>query len=306
MCIVVEEADVYATNIFVAPDTKKERQIVVYSNTVDTSFEKNLMVLAVPNPETVDFVDLSEYPEFFEDISKYFKRHEVRTRSVYKSYGSNGSESFDCDEPHVHEVGNFLASICKKISDLKKINSNTFGKIGDDALEFITSKYSNTGHGFVVCKLKKGNNNYHPFAYTHKISSKLFVPTMHYHGDEKKRTEQELKKRKEYNENGIKNELKSFEFFKKVNGTFFSDDEYKKKLNNILNKYKNDEIDLRYEWGHNIFIVNNEHDNNYVKKLDRQMFKKKVNFDIGNINAISKITKIGSFLNGDTLIDVKN
>lgn len=168
------------------------------------------------------------------------------------------------------------------------------------------SKYSNTDYGFVVCKLKKGNNDYHPFAYTHKIyNDKLFVPTMHYHGDEKKRLDVELKKRKEYSENGIKNELKSFEFFKKVNGTFFSDEVYKTKLDNIMNKY-NKNIELNYRWDHNIFVVNNEHDHKYEKKLDQKMFKKKVNFDIGTISAISKITKNGEYPNGDTIISVKN
>jgi hypothetical protein len=306
MCIVVEEADVCSTNIFVAPDTKKERQIVVYSNTVDTSFEKNLMVLALPNPETVDFVNLSEYPEFFKDVKKYFKKHEIMTKSVDASYGM--SKSFNGSSLKVHEVGNFLASICKNIDDLNKINSETFGKIGNDALEFMKSKYLSTNYGFVVCKLKKGNNNYHPFAYTHKIdNNKLFVPTMHYHGDEKKRIEQELKTRKEYSENGMKNELKTFEFFKKVNGSFYSDEVYQNKLDNIMNMYKNKEIVLDYNWDHNIYTVNNEHDHNkYEKKLDQLMFKKKVNFDIGKINAISKITKIGKYSNGDTIISVKN
>lgn len=121
MCIVVEEADVCATNIFIAPDSKKERQIVIYSNTVDTSFEKNLMVLAVPNPETVNFVDLSEYPELFDDVKEYYTRHKVMTKSVDMSFGK--SMSSNGRSLQVHEVGNFLASICKNIDDLKKIKS---------------------------------------------------------------------------------------------------------------------------------------------------------------------------------------
>ena len=63
------------------------------------------------------------------------------------------------------------------------------------------------------------------------------------------------------------------------------------KLANILNEYKNAEITLDYDWDHSIFIVNNEHSSAYEKKLDKKMFKKKVNFDIGDIKAISKIKK---------------
>lgn len=306
MCIVVEEAEVSATNIFVAPNESKERQIVVYSNNVDTRFEKNLMVLAVPNPETVDFVDLSDYQELFEDVKKYFKRHKIATRSVNMSYNGMSKSFSATNSLHIHEVGNFLASICKNINDLKKIDAKTFGKINDDALEFMKSKYSDTGYGFVVCKLKKGNYNYHPFAYTHKISNGLFIPTMHYHGDEKTRYETELKLKKEFNDIEFNTAMKKYESFKKVNGTFYSDEQYTEKLNNILNKYKNVEITLDYDWDHSIFIVNNEHSSKYEKNLDKKMFKKKVNFDIGDIKAISKITKIGKFSNGDTLIPLKN
>lgn len=304
MCIVVEEAEVSSTNIFVAPNKSKERQMVVYSNNVDTRFEKNLMVLAVPNPETVDFVDLSEYQEFFEDVDSYYSRHKIATKSydggmMYESFSATNSL-------HIHQVGNFLASICKNINDLKKIDVKTFGKINDDAMEFMKSKYSDTGYGFVVCKLKKGNYNYHPFAYTHKISGGLFVPTMHYHGDEKIRSETELKLKKEFNDIEFNTAMKKYEFFKKVNGAFYSDEYYAEKLANILNEYKNAEITLDYDWDHSIFIVNNEHSSAYEKKLDKKMFKKKVNFDIGDIKAISKIKKIGKFSNGDTLIPLKN
>lgn len=302
MCIVVEEAKVSATNIFVAPNESKERQIVIYSNNVDTSFEKNLMVLAVPNPETVDFVDLSDYQELFEDVKKYFARHEIVTRS----HNRTSKSSSTTNSLHIHEVGNFLASVCKNINDLKKIDVETFGRINDDSVDFMKSKYSNTKYGFVVCKLKKGNYNYHPFAYTHKISDVLFVPTMHYHGDEKTRYETELKLKKEFNDIEFNKAMKKYESFKKVNGTFFSDEQYAEKLGGILNKYRNVEINLYYDWDHNIFIVNGEHSGKYEKNLNKNIFEKKVNFDIGNIEAISKITKIGKFSNGDTFIPLKN
>ena len=73
---------------------------------------------------------------------------------------------------------------------LNNIDRNTFGTVNKFLSDTLFKYYqdgngnSNENFGYVVCKLKSGNHEYHPFAYTHKIASdgKLFVPTRHLHG----------------------------------------------------------------------------------------------------------------------------
>ena len=57
--------------------------------------------------------------------------------------------------------------------------------------------------GFIICKLDKGAENYHPFGYTHNIlNGKIFVPTKHYHQEPAKQQPISLNK-KAYNEFNI-------------------------------------------------------------------------------------------------------
>jgi hypothetical protein len=81
----------------------------------------------------------------------------------------------------VHDVGSYKASIVPSLDEFDRLDTNTF-QIDHSLLGFLRAHYA-AGFGFIVCKLKPGNNSYHPFAYTHALdfSGKLFVPTRHYH-----------------------------------------------------------------------------------------------------------------------------
>ena len=62
MCIISKEVNaVSKTKLFASLDDTGTRQLTVYSNQVDTDTSDNAMILPVPNPNTVEFVDLSEY-----------------------------------------------------------------------------------------------------------------------------------------------------------------------------------------------------------------------------------------------------
>jgi len=174
-----EEADVAETELFVAPNTERTHQITIYANSVQTTSRNNMMILPVPNPETVKFIDLSNYSDIFKDLEKSFK--------VYsQSYGAtNGfmSKGMMRNSLPVVSVGSYNATLVPDYFQIDRIDEDVFGKISPQ-MEKVLNKYYKT-MGFVVCKLKPSNSlvKYHPFAYSHKIqdSGKLFLPTRHQH-----------------------------------------------------------------------------------------------------------------------------
>lgn len=66
MCIIADEIiNVSDTKIFVGTDVAKKRQYVCYSNSVSNVVNHNVMILPVPNPDTLQFVYLTNYEDFF-------------------------------------------------------------------------------------------------------------------------------------------------------------------------------------------------------------------------------------------------
>ncbi len=80
-----------------------------------------------------------------------------------------------------------MACTMKSLSDHSRLPRDIFPPLSSSVLKFLSSKYPSTVDnpvGFVICKLKLGDVDYHPFAYTHRCYSptgELFIPTMHYH-----------------------------------------------------------------------------------------------------------------------------
>ena len=79
MCIVSGAVNsVTKTNIYVSHNLSMTSQLTVYSNVVDTP-EENTMILPVPNPDSIKFINLSSYPSFFVDIEKCFRSRPSRS-----------------------------------------------------------------------------------------------------------------------------------------------------------------------------------------------------------------------------------
>jgi hypothetical protein len=110
MCIFTGAVhDVSSTAIF-ARQTDNSRQVLVYSMALVASADV-AMVLPLPVPpgspeQAVRFIDLSAYPEFFDDINE----------AVYR-------ESFGGQQPLVvHEVGSFEASFVPTRHDFARLD----------------------------------------------------------------------------------------------------------------------------------------------------------------------------------------
>ena len=173
MCIFTSEIkSVGDTRIFARQDVN--RQAVVYDMYLSTEFA-TAMVLPVPvaslsDDEKVEFIDLSTYPDFFDDIENMFPQW---MSASIESYDSRGSDLIE-----VQEIGVYEASFVPTPNDFKRLDPRF--SLNSDFFEQVP-EYSN--YGFVVFKLKPGESQVHPMAFWfHKENdSKLFFPTKHMH-----------------------------------------------------------------------------------------------------------------------------
>lgn len=176
MCIITSTVNnVSRTQIYVSSDETYRRQITIYSNRVDTPIE-NAMILAVPNPGSVKFLNFKHYTTLFEDLASCFE-HPFASRSLAAFATRSAANTLP-----VYSVGSYNASIVETLADFERLSDEVFD-IADGLLDFLHRTYGGSGLGFIVCQLKSGNHTYHPFAYTHAQhpNGRLFVPTMHYH-----------------------------------------------------------------------------------------------------------------------------
>lgn len=177
MCIILSKVDkVSNTKIYVSPDKENKRQLTIYSNEVATK-TKNAMILPVPNPESIELLDLSNYPKFFEDCENCFYNLPTLSMRSFNPHSAYASASM----LPVVRVGSYLASIVPSFDDFVRIDRTVFD-VNDDLFPILAKNYKEN-FGFIICLLEEGNHTYHPFAYTHlmKDKNRLFIPTRHYH-----------------------------------------------------------------------------------------------------------------------------
>ncbi len=86
------------TNILVAKvynypvegeDNQAIRQLTVYSNSIGNTNKDNIMILAVPHPESVEYIDLSDYQELFDDIYNDFVDDRMMKKHVTDGIDDN-------------------------------------------------------------------------------------------------------------------------------------------------------------------------------------------------------------------------
>lgn len=234
MCLISKEVEtVNDTKIFCGLNSNKTKQITVYANTINNISDNNAMVLPVPFPESVEFHDLSNYKKFFEDCDDSFYLPQT------KSFGSRGLsansysmvDSFNSKPLKVFNVGSYKVSLAKSLQDLNRVNTNVFD-LSSGLETILRQNYSNSHFGFIICKLVRGNESYHPFAYSHKIfNSKVFIPTKHYHDESK---------------NMFNNGFNGLGMFADVQGW----------INTKNNGKRSHDDSYADDWGHDIYLYN--------------------------------------------------
>ena len=127
--------------------------------------------------DAVRFIDLKEYPYFFEDLKAGFPEPALRGRIA----GVKGIEAVPAAAPaplQVVEVGDFEASFVPTVKDFSRLDERF--RLPDHAWEKLPA-YKN--YGFAVFKLKVTATSIHPmaFEFPRADATKVFFPTVHIH-----------------------------------------------------------------------------------------------------------------------------
>jgi hypothetical protein len=277
MCIISSSVNkVSDTKILIAVNEQTDRQLVVYSNKIDNNSSKNAMILPVPIPDSIKFINLSNYKNIFEDCEKSFY-NATRSLSVPSSLSFGSRNMLE-----VFSVGSYNVSLAKSLDDLKKVNTNVFN-LTEGCEKLLSADYSDEIWGFIICQLNEGLEKYHPFAYSHQLMDTVFIPTKHYH-------DHKVNGGFKYNNVNITNSP--------MFSTFNSE--------NVLNRY-----DYADDWSHDIYLMNVKNTSLIPKSMNssnfiwtKKMFinKNLIDFDFGNVSKFDKVVIEGSHKNIDLTI----
>ena len=171
---------VSGTKIFARP-AAKGWQYLVYSMSVDAKDEL-AMVLPLPVPkdtpeDAVKFINLEEYPEFFDDMRKGFPQ----PGSAPAAGGGTFGRAAPPEPLKVEKVGSFEASFVPKVADFARLDERF--RLPEGVWEKLPG-YKN--FGFAVFKLRPGMQNVHPMAFEFPRANarQIFFPTVHIHDGE--------------------------------------------------------------------------------------------------------------------------
>jgi hypothetical protein len=185
MCLISTEIEsVTNTKILVAPNHNNTRQLTVYANYVNNISESNAMVLPVPLPQTLQFINLSGYKDLFEDCAKCFYNPN-KSLNYSNSLSTNSSNSKDDKPLQVFNIGSYQVSVAMNLEQIEHVDSKVF-ILSPGLKQTLQRFYYQEYWGFIICKLNSGHESYHPIAYSHQIiDSKIYIPTRHYHQEVK-------------------------------------------------------------------------------------------------------------------------
>ncbi len=295
MCIINSEIEsVSNTKILVGLSKDNKRQITVYSNMVDTPVSNNFMILPVPHPKSVQFINLSNYKTIFNDCDSCFFDEDDQTFGDTFSY-SNSYNSAD-RKLEVMNIGSYKVSLAMCLDDVKHVDKSVF-ELSLGCSELLEKTYKEKHWGFIICKLSKGNEEYHPFGYSHDILDKqVFIPCKHFH--------YEHKKFKHFNARNI-NDLSMFS-----SSSYDAAGNYKSidATPMISNSESAD------DWEHDIYlynIPNAESKLNGVKSSNKEKWDgrnllqlDKIKFNFDDLKVFDKLKIVGRHRNVDLFITV--
>lgn len=175
MCIFSALVSSVANTSIFARSSIGGRQFLVYSMQYEADSEL-AMILPLPTPpsppeDAVRFIDLSGYPEFFDDMAEGFIWFREATFGV--SLEPAGKSTLE-----VYEVGSFQASFVPHLRDFARLDSRF--RLPDQAWEQMP-QYND--YAFAVFKLQAGAKDIHPmaFEFPRRNPEELFFPTVHVH-----------------------------------------------------------------------------------------------------------------------------
>jgi hypothetical protein len=180
MCLINTEIENVSNNkILVAPNADKTRQIIIYSNYINNISESNAMIIPVPLPHTIKFINLGNYNNIFEECEKcFYNPNKLKSFNYSTNTFNTREDSLSLD---VFNIENYKVSLAMNLDQLSKVDKNIF-ELNNNLKQILEMYYYQPYWGFIICKLDIGIKFYHPFAFSHEIiDNKIYIPTRNYH-----------------------------------------------------------------------------------------------------------------------------
>ncbi|QDU54133.1 hypothetical protein [Aeoliella mucimassa] len=180
MCIFSQPVmSVSSTQIF-ARATSQGTQLLAYQMSYESQ-DENAMILPLPirrpvHEGSLRFVDLSDYDDFFDDLTQGFPFVAPEFSIGCAAFPDETAEAV----LEVFEVGNYIASFVPTLGDFERLDERfTLSKEIWEQLP----EYAN--YGFAVFQLAAGSLKPHPMAFEFEgPRDSLFFPTLHIHDGE--------------------------------------------------------------------------------------------------------------------------
>lgn len=154
------------------------RVIVAYQCKVEQKND-NFMLLAVPNPDSIELIDLSAHKTLLGDLEKGF---------VYHGPKPGGGSALAMSTPvrksiQVVRVGSYRCSVARNIADLARIDTEQLGTLPPGLVALLQRTYGGRNIGYVVARLDAAiNGTYEPLCYSYiSPDGTALMPTLHYH-----------------------------------------------------------------------------------------------------------------------------
>lgn len=179
MCMFSRAVEHVGSTRMFARGTSRGTEMLVYSMNVRATAPL-AMILPLPVPshaadDAVRFIDLSAYPNFFDDMRKAFPANFLmgasRSQGAALSFG-------EAPKLVVHQVGSFEASFVPSVLDFGRLDERF--RLSPEVWEKLP-QYRDWA--FAVFQLKPGDQTVHPmaFEFPRRDPSALFFPTVHVH-----------------------------------------------------------------------------------------------------------------------------
>lgn len=186
-CFAQPVLSVSDTNLF-ARLSGSGKQFLVYQMKFESE-EANAMILPLPvatpaEENSVEFISLEKYENFFDDLNKGFP--EITPRSLSRSQDAAGAVN-SAKKLEVHHVGDFVASFVPTIDDFSRLDKQFV--IPKESWDKIP-QYSDYGFAVFQLKERKGKPHAMAFEFKSRWPNKIFFPTVHIHDGQVHKREQ--------------------------------------------------------------------------------------------------------------------
>lgn len=164
MCIISNTINgIFNLKMFVSPNFNNTEQLVAFTVCVNNISENNFIILPIPKTEEIQFIDFTNYINFFDECNSHFSMQKKfmiydKTKNIISLQNSFPNPIF--------------------VKDFITLETTYTEKINEKVMDFLKKNYENNNWSFIILDINYGIKKYMSFGYIHKMQNKkIYIPT---------------------------------------------------------------------------------------------------------------------------------